>query len=147
MKRDVRLQGLTSDHHHALVLARRLREAVARGGLDLMLLAEVRHRYDNDLGPHFAIEEEESLPALALVGRTDLVDRTLRDHGALRDHLAAAESGDRSRLAEFGALLEAHVRFEERDLFTTCEALVGPEVLARVALRAPKGKGPGYPKR
>ena len=85
------------------------------------------------------------LPALALVGRTDLVARTLREHGALRDHLAAAESGARSRLAEFGTLLEAHVRFEERDLFTACEALVGPEVLARVAHRAPKGKGPGYP--
>ena len=147
MKRDLRLHGLTSDHHHALVLARRLQEAAARGGLDVELSAEVRRRYDEDLGPHFAIEEEELLPALALVGRTDLVDRTLREHAALRDHLAAAESGDCSRLAEFGALLEAHVRFEERDLFTTCEALVGPEVLARVALRAPDGKGPGYPKR
>jgi hypothetical protein len=27
VKRDVRLHGLTSDHHHALVLARRIREA------------------------------------------------------------------------------------------------------------------------
>jgi hemerythrin-like domain-containing protein len=147
MKRDVRLHGLTSDHHHALVLARRLREAAARGGLDLILLADVRRRYIEELGPHFALEEEELLPALEQVGRTDLVARTLRDHEALRNHLAAAESGDLSRLSEFGALLEAHVRFEERDLFTACEALVGPEVLTRVALRAPKGKRPGYPNR
>ena len=147
MKRDLRLHGLTSDHHHALVLARRLQEAAARGALDVALSAEVRRRYDDDLGPHFAVEEEELFPALALVGRTDLVERTLREHGALRDHLAAAESGARSRLAEFGTLLEAHVRFEERDLFPACEALVGPEVLTRVALRAPKGKRPGYPTR
>ncbi len=147
MKRDLRLQGLTSDHHHALVLARRLQEAAASGALDVELSAEVRRRYDDDLGPHFAIEEEELLPALAMAGRTDLVERTLREHGALRDHLAAAESGARSRLAEFGTLLEAHVRFEERDLFTACEDLVGPEVLARVARRAPKARGLGYPKR
>ena len=94
MKRDLRLHGLTSDHHHALVLARRLEEAAARGGLDVDLSAEIRDRYDEDLGPHFAIDEEELLPARALAGRSDLVDRTLRDHGALRDHLAAAESGD-----------------------------------------------------
>ena len=56
---------------------------------------------------------------------------------------AVAESGDLSRLSEFGALLEAHVRFEERGRFPACEALVGPEVLTRVALRAPKGKRPG----
>jgi hypothetical protein len=143
MKRDPRLHGLTSDHHHALVLARRLQEAAAQGALDADLSAEVRRRYDDELGPHFAIEEEELLPALALAGRTDLVERTLREHGALRAHLAAAESGDRSRLAEFGKLLEAHVRFEERDLFTACEALAGPEVLARVVRRAPKGKGGG----
>jgi hypothetical protein len=63
------------------------------------------------------------------------------------DHLAAAESGDFSRLGEFGAPLEANVRFEERDLFPACQALVGPEFLKRVALRAPKGEAAGYPKR
>jgi hemerythrin-like domain-containing protein len=88
-KRDVRLHGLTSDHHHALVLARRLREAAARGGLDLILLAEVRRRYIEELGPHFAIEEEELLRPVEQVGRTDLVARTLREHDALRGHLAA----------------------------------------------------------
>jgi hypothetical protein len=147
MKRDVRLHGLTADHHHALVLARTIRETVSRGGLDLVLLAEVRRRYIEELGPHFAIEEEELLPALEWVGRTDLVARTLREHEALRGHLAAADSGDLSHLAALGALLEAHVRFEERDLFPACEALVGPEVLTRVALRAPKGKRQGYPTR
>lgn len=145
MKRDVRLHGLTWDHHHALVLARRLREAAARGGLDRILLADGRRRYVEELGPHFAVEEEELLPALEQAGRTDLVARTLREHEALRGHLAAADSGDLSHPAAFGALLEAHVRFEERDLFPACEALVGPEVLMRVALRAPKGKRPGYP--
>ena len=147
MTRDVRLQGLTSDHHHALVFAPKIREATSRGGVDLVLLANVRRRYVEELGPHFALEEEELLPALEQVGRTDLVARTLSEHDARRNHLAVAGSGDLSRLTEFGVLLEAHVRFEERDLFTACEALVELEVLTRVALRAPKGTRPAYPTR
>jgi len=144
MKRDVRLHGLTSDHHHALVLARRIREAAGRGQLDLALVSDARRHYDSELSRHFAVEEEELLPALTECGRQDLVDRTLREHDALRGHLRGAEAGDLHRLEEFGALLEAHVRFEEGELFTACEALVGDEVLARVAHRAPKGKAPGY---
>ncbi len=60
----------------------------------------------------------------------------------MRTYLAAAEDGDTRQLAEFGTLLRAHVRFEERELFPACEALVDGDVLTRVAQRAPKGKGP-----
>jgi hypothetical protein len=37
------------------------------------------------------------------------------------------------------------VRFEERDLFTACEALVGPGFSHESLSARPKGKGPGYP--
>lgn len=138
MKRDLRLHGLTSDHHHALVLALRIKEADASGRLDAGLLADVRTRYDTQLRPHFAVEEEELLPALRRLGGADLVDRTLREHATLRQHLEAAELGDLPRLARFGELLHAHVRFEEAELFPACEARVGDDVLERVARRAPK---------
>ncbi len=138
MKRDSRLHGLTSDHHHALVLALRIKEAAAAGRVDRALTSEVRRRFDTDLYPHFVIEEEELLPALAARGRQDLVDRALSEHVALRQHLLAAEAGDAGALSQFGLLLEAHVRFEERQLFPACERLLGADVLARVAERAPK---------
>lgn len=144
MKRHIHLHGLTSDHHHALVLARRIREATERRAIDAALVRDARRRYDEELSPHFAVEEEELLPALGPAGRQDLVDRTLAEHKALREQLAAAEAGKVGCLSQFGALLEAHVRFEEGELFPACEALVGAEVMARVAQRAPKGKGPGY---
>jgi hemerythrin-like domain-containing protein len=140
VKRDPRLHGLTSDHHHALVLALRIKEAAGRRQIDAARVGDVRRDYDSDLSPHFAVEEEELLPALATCGRQDLVDRTLREHEALRVHLQAAEAGDVGRLEAFGALLEAHVRFEEGELFPACEALVGDEVLGRVAHLAPKEK-------
>lgn len=140
MKRDSRLHGLTSDHHHALVLALRIKQATATGGVTRDLVSEVRRRFDTELLPHFVVEEDELLPALAARGRQDLVDRALSEHVALRQHLGAAEGGEVNALSHFGILLEAHVRFEERELFPACEALLGPEVLARVEQRAPKDR-------
>jgi hemerythrin-like domain-containing protein len=125
MKRDPRLHALSSEHHHGLVLARR----VAQGRLDA---AAVRQRFDAELGPHFRIEEEVLLPALEDAGAAALATRTRRDHVELREHLAAAERGEQGRLAQFAATLERHIRFEERELFPAVEALLSGEQLDRV---------------
>ena len=134
MKRDPRLQGLTSDHHGALVLARRLARECAEGRGDV---AELRRRFDAELAPHFRIEEELLLPALGAASEDELVRRTLEDHAALRAQLAAAESGEIGALAAFAATLDAHVRFEERELFPAAERVVGPDALVAIEAAAP----------
>jgi hemerythrin-like domain-containing protein len=125
MKRDPRLQGLSSEHHHGLVLARR----AAQGRVDA---AEVRRRFDAELRPHFAVEEEVILPALEAAGEVAFVERTRADHARLRELLAAAERGEPGRLAEFAETLERHIRFEERELFPAVEARLSQEQLDRV---------------
>lgn len=144
MKRDPRLHGLTSDHHHALVLALRVKEAAAAGTLNPRWVAETRRRFETELRPHFVVEEEELLPAIA-ASRPDLVARTLREHGELRAHLEAAETGDLHRLEAFGLLLTAHVRFEEGELFAACEQLTTADALDRVAQRRPKPRDDRQP--
>jgi phytoene dehydrogenase-like protein len=133
MKRDPRLHGLTSDHHQGLVLARR----IARGSVDV---AAARQRFDTELEPHFLAEEELLLPALAAAGEPELVARTEQDHATMRAHLAAAERGEPERLAAFAALLEEHIRFEERELFPAAESRVSGSVLDRIEERRPHGK-------
>lgn len=133
MKRDPRLHGLTSDHHQGLVLARR----IARGSLDA---AAVRQRFETELEPHFLAEEELLLPALAAAGEPALVARTERDHAALRAHLAAAQRGEPGRLAAFAALLEEHIRFEERELFPAAESRLPRSALDGIEQRRPHRK-------
>jgi hemerythrin-like domain-containing protein len=128
MKRDARLQGLSSEHHQGLVLARR----AANGELDA---AAVRRRFDAELAPHFQVEEEALLPALEEVGEAALAARTRREHAELRGHLAAGERGETGRLAEFGALLERHIRFEERELFPAAEARLADDQLDLIGQR------------
>jgi hypothetical protein len=133
MKRDARLAGLSSDHHQALVLARRVESGT-------LSATEVRARFENELAPHFAVEEEVLLPALRAMGAGALAERTAGEHAGIRDALSRAEAGDAAALAELAALLIAHVRFEERDLFPACEARLAASVLEAVSHRRPRGK-------
>lgn len=137
MKRDPRLQRLSSDHHAALVLARALSRRAEEGTLDAALVADLRGRFDRELDPHFRVEEEVLLPPLRALGDAELVARIESDHATLRAHLLAAEQGDHGRLADFARLLVEHVRFEERTLFPRCEAAIPAALDAAVVSRSP----------
>lgn len=133
MKRDPRLQDLSRDHHHALVLARQSRVA-AKGSDDEVRaqLASASEKLERDLLPHFAVEEDLLLPALDAAGCADLTERTRVDHARLRD-LLAAKGDPRERLKRFGQLLRDHVRFEENELFPAAETHLDAGTLAAVA--------------
>ena len=137
MQRDKRLRGLSSEHHHALRLARRVAEACRGEGPDEDLAHEVDREWQQQLGPHFTTEEELLLPGLAKAGEAEMAERIRGDHARLRDHLRAALAGELSRLASFAELLHQHVRFEERVLFPACEELLDPATLEQVFQRHP----------
>lgn len=96
-------------------------------------------RFDAELDPHFRIEDEVLLPALRSAGTAALAERLEADHAFLRETMLAARRGDSTAARAFGQRLEAHVRFEEQELFPACEATLPEDVLAEVAHRAPKG--------
>lgn len=122
MKRHPELLELSREHHTALTLAQRGRQAVA--SRDATALAdfsrELVQRFQDDLEPHFQEEESDWLPTLAAGGHTALIHRTLIEHADLR-RLAASLAADTAATSMFCELLHAHVRFEERELFPTLE--------------------------
>ena len=132
MKRDARLWRLSGEHHHALVLARELSRHVASHAADAPVVRDLRGPFDRELEPHFRVEETILLPALRALGDHALAARIEADHSALRAHLAAAERGDAGQLGLFAERLVEHVRFEERELFPRCEALLPDAVLDAV---------------
>ena len=142
MQRDFRLQGMSSEHHQALVLAGRLRQACRHGGVSRELRRSTCRTFEQDLNPHFEIEEQLILPALAAAGRQDLVDRTTEEHQQLRALIvAAATSEDATQhLHAFADLLTAHVRFEERTLFDAAQQILTREELERLATIRPHSR-------
>jgi len=124
MKRAPQLRDLSDDHHRALVLAKRAREAAASGNVDDVAAQwrVVRGVYKTELGPHFAVEEAYLVPPIRIRDATgeELVRRLEADHSALR-HRILNGPYDAPGLAAFAERLHAHVRFEERELFPFAE--------------------------
>ena len=125
MKRHPALVPLSRDHHHVLVIARRLRHATTQNAAETAR-AFLAH-WDAEEKQHFRLEEELLLPAYAAHGepRHPAVIRTLLDDMLIRsdaDRLAATPSLE--QLHELGARLAAHVQLEEHELFPLIEATI-----------------------
>ncbi len=134
MRRAPGLVALSREHHAALVLAKRAQHsAAAEARAAAVFAAELVVIFARELEPHFRVEEEVLLPALDRAGQAAAVRRTLDEHAELRGLAAQCAAGETAGLARFGTALEAHVRFEERELFPLAEAVLTPRELARCA--------------
>ena len=125
MKRHPALVPLSRDHHHALVIARRLRHATIQTAAETAR-AFLAH-WDAEQKQHFRLEEELLLPAYAAHGAPNhpAVLRMLLDHMLIRrdaDQLANAPPLE--LLHDLGARLAAHVELEERELFPLIEQTI-----------------------
>jgi hemerythrin-like domain-containing protein len=144
MKRHPALIPLSHDHHHGLVQAVRLRRAAANGDASARLAAatDFGEFFRNDERGHLRAEEEELFPLL--LRHVPLQPAPLREarvqHVQLQGFArrlqiaVAAGSVDRETLAAAGALLDAHIRLEERQLFPLIEELVPDDELRRLGL-------------
>jgi hemerythrin-like domain-containing protein len=131
MKRHPALAPLSRDHHHALVLAQRLRRAGEQDAADAA--AAFLGHWMEDERLHFRLEEEVLLPAYAAYGDPDhpAVVRTLLDHVRIRrDVDRLADGADPELLHELGGRLADHVRLEENELFPLVERTLPEPALA-----------------
>ncbi len=146
--RHAALAPLSRDHHIALQLAAALREGGSRHLRSrlppepLALAAYVRRLFELELEPHFAAEELELMVAVDGLDRDldTLCAELRRDHDRMRRLIMElSRTADATAIADildrFGTLLEAHVRVEERTLFTRVQELLDAPALAKIAPR------------
>ena len=136
LKRRKELHALSEDHHNALVIALRCRR-VANGSFDAEpseYWFSVREFFRRALEPHFEIEESLLLPALEELGESAMCTRILKEHATLRA-LVGEDVPDRAGFEAFGALLEEHIRYEERTVFEDVQDRLPQAVLDEIARR------------
>jgi hemerythrin-like domain-containing protein len=133
MKRATELRNLSSDHHRALVFAKKAKAAASEENSTISdIWQEIEHYYSTELKNHFHIEETYIGSQLESLGKTELVEQLFREHKAIRDFFKSDSSRTADDLKCFGKLLEQHVRFEERELFNVAQASLSHEALASV---------------
>jgi iron-sulfur cluster repair protein YtfE (RIC family) len=140
MKRHPALAGLSRDHHHALVVARKLRRA------DDATLATAVHAFLDhwraEERRHFRLEEEVLLPAFAAHGDPEhpVVARVLVDHVVIRRDARLLQRAPVLPAARaLGERLAAHVHLEERELFERIERTMPESALAQLGLALERG--------
>jgi hemerythrin-like domain-containing protein len=138
MKRTPALAPLSRDHHHALVIAARLRRATPETAATLR--DAFLDYWERDGNQHFREEEEILLPTYAAHANPyhPLVARVLVDHveiRALADRLQREADPVLACVQELGVQLADHVRLEERELFPLIEQALPAAVLDRVLQR------------
>jgi hemerythrin-like domain-containing protein len=146
MKRHSSLFALSHHHQHVLVQAKKLgrvtdqvgeakRLELARGFLTLWIPAGIHH---------FRQEEEILLPAMARYSGLDhpFYAHLQRDHLEIRslidsisDALHINQTPIAEALSRLGQLLDAHIRFEEHEVFPFAESLFPEEDLERIRIR------------
>ena len=136
MKRHPALVPLSRDHHHALVIAQRLRRATVETATEAAR-AFLSH-WDAEEKLHFRLEEELLLPAYAAHGEPDhpAIIRMLLDHITIRrDAALLAGMPPLELLHDLGARLADHVALEEHEVFPLIEATIPETELQALANR------------
>ena len=136
IKRSPALQPLSRDHYQGLVQAQHLIKA-ADGDANARrkALAEFVDAWKLEIAVHFADEEQLLLEHLGDEDKQRLLD----EHATLRELATRAQAQRREvdphaeLLRELGQALNAHIRWEERELFTRLEQSVDEATLAAIA--------------
>lgn len=133
MMRHPILRPLSRDHHFTLIHAKRLSEAAADSASAdeaASAVAALRSHWPEALD-HFAAEEQHLAPAAS----EPLRARLQEEHARLRqlaEALLSEATPSKETMRELGEALDAHVRFEEHELFPHVEAALGEDGLKAI---------------
>lgn len=130
MKRNKNLIELSRDHHHGLLLGWKIKQGLKKNTSIDVMADYVKHFSGNALFPHF--EEEENQVLSYLDSQDILRKRTIDEHMEIREAvriIADSAFCDKDALMNLAHKVEAHIRFEERELFPYIETLLSEEQL------------------
>lgn len=138
IKRHEALVRYSKEHHFGLMLGWKVRQGVKNNIEVQRMVAYVSAACKAEIMPHFDNEEKE---LFVLLNENDTLRlQAEKEHFEIRqklDSLVASNSVE--SLEEFTTMLDAHIRFEERQLFPHIEQQQSFEVYAE-AMKAHESK-------
>ncbi|WP_017730909.1 hemerythrin domain-containing protein [Nafulsella turpanensis] len=137
IKRSPALVEFSKDHHFGLLLVWKIRQGQRAGIPPVRIAQYVTYFYEQDLQHHFADEEKFLFPTLH--EHNSLRQRAEREHAEIRGLVSSIRHFpfDPEWLKSFAELLEAHIRFEERELFNQLQTLMSEAELLKLLKEVP----------
>ena len=134
IKRDENIVPLSQDHHLSLLFSWKIRQGL-KGDVDVNRIIDYVHYFEDvHFIPHFKDEEELLFNPYK---ENELVQKGLHDHETIKNIIERvyAEQYKQQKIDLLNLLadtVEAHVRFEERELFPALEKMIPADELERV---------------
>lgn len=123
------LRGISGEHHEGLLLSWKIRVGTAKGVAPARIRRYCRRFLREWLKPHFTIEETVLFPVLGMDHPG--VRKAMAEHRRLQ-RLINGRTDATLAISMIEEELEAHIRFEERQLFNLIQEAATPEQLAEV---------------
>jgi hemerythrin superfamily protein len=134
LKRSKHILQLSKDHHFTLLFSWKIRQGLKQGVEGERIRKYVKHFWDHDMQPHFR-EEEEILFAPV---KDDKVRKAIEDHEQIKMQVDKILESPGEATSELLGLLadtvDAHVRYEERELFPYLENKLSEKELERIGV-------------
>ncbi|HMO32199.1 MAG TPA: hemerythrin domain-containing protein [Lacibacter sp.] len=153
MNRNSNLHPLSHQHHNGLMAVLLLKKGVQKQANPALMQDFVLRLWEQELRRHFLAEELHLNPGVLETPGLQLhFDRMRQEHARIREFILQfrEETADARVITAFYELLEAHIRFEEREFFEAIQDTVPPEVLERAGKQLedlPAGSCDTYPVR
>ncbi|WP_343674121.1 hemerythrin domain-containing protein [Chitinophaga sp.] len=127
IKRSKAFVQLSKDHHFGLLLVWRIRQDLANETNPADISRYVIDFFNTDLQQHFREEEDYLFSKLDM--KDPLREQAEGEHRAIYNLIESIRrnGAETALLHQFGDLLEAHIRFEERTLFNHLQEHMSPE--------------------
>ena len=131
LKRSKELAPLSREHHDGLLFAWKIKQGLANGTSVETLCNYTRWFWSNHIKPHF--KGEEKVLVKFLPGDNALVQQMFKEHAQIRDLVISLDKEpDSNSLQLLAEVINDHIRFEERELFSYAEKTLSPEQLNEI---------------
>ncbi len=129
--RNEHIKTLSRDHHFSLLFCWKIRQGLKTGVALERIRKYVQYFWQKHLQSHFR-EEEHILFAPI---KDNQVQRAINEHKYIRLHIESltdAGKTERKSLEKIADMVDAHVRYEERELFPHLERKLSKEQLENI---------------
>lgn len=132
MKRNKNILYISRDHHYGLLFCWKLRQGIKNNAHHARIRSYVAYFWENYFQPHFQ-EETEFLLSKVHDGQCLAAHHQHQAIGALiTEIVTGTNAGFYENLRELADMVNAHIRFEEKDLFPHLEARLDTSELEKI---------------